>query len=99
MYKRQGEQRIVARTTGQGRVVAAEDAQHVDVVATQQDAILERNAQVHGIARHSETEELLVVYTALYGERGLWVRPLGMFQETVQRDGRELPRFEYIGEK
>lgn len=55
--------------------------------------------QVHGIARHSETEELLVVYTALYGERGLWVRPLGMFQETVQRDGRELPRFEYIGEK
>lgn len=53
--------------------------------------------QVQGVARHSETEEELVVYTPLYGEGGLWVRPLAMFLETVERDGRVQPRFEYIG--
>ena len=53
--------------------------------------------QVQGVARHSETEELLVVYKPLYGEGGLWVRPLAMFEETVDRDGRVIPRFEYIG--
>lgn len=53
--------------------------------------------QVQGVARHSETNELLVVYTPLYGEGGLWVRPLAMFQESVQLDGREQARFEYIG--
>lgn len=53
--------------------------------------------EVQGLARHSETDELLVVYTPLYGEGGLWVRPLAMFEETVHRDGREQPRFEYIG--
>ena len=53
--------------------------------------------QVQGVARHSETNELLVVYTPLYGEGGLWVRPLSIFQESVQHDGREQARFEYIG--
>ena len=53
--------------------------------------------QVQGVARHSETGEELVVYTPLYGEGGLWVRPLAMFLETVERDGRVQPRFEYIG--
>lgn len=53
--------------------------------------------QVQGVARHSETNELLVVYTPLYGEGGLWVRPLAMFQESVQLEGREQARFEYIG--
>jgi len=53
---------------------------------------------VIGIARHSETEDLLVVYRPQYGERGLWVRPLGMFTEQVCVDGRMLPRFEYIGD-
>jgi len=53
--------------------------------------------QVQGVARHSETGELLVVYTPLYGAGGLWVRPLSMFEQTVMRDGQELPRFEYIG--
>lgn len=53
--------------------------------------------QVQGVAKHSETEEELVVYTPLYGDRGLWVRPLSMFLETVTRDGREQARFEYIG--
>jgi len=38
------------------------------------------------------------VYQALYGERGLWVRPVAMFLETVERDGQVRPRFEYIGE-
>jgi hypothetical protein len=49
--------------------------------------------EVLGIARHSETEEELVVYRALYGEGGLWVRPLVMFQESVEVDGRDMPRF------
>jgi hypothetical protein len=53
--------------------------------------------QVQGVARHSETGQLLVVYVPLYGEGGLWVRPLDMFQETVVQGGREQPRFEYVG--
>ena len=57
-----------------------------------------RDYQVQGVATHSETGELLVVYTPLYGEGGLWVRPLPMFQETVHSEGRERPRFEYIGD-
>lgn len=44
-------------------------------------------------ARHSETEEVLVVYRALYGEHGLWVRPKAMFVETVVVDGETVPRF------
>lgn len=53
--------------------------------------------QVQGVARHSETGELLVVYTPLYGEGGLWVRPLEMFQDSVLYEGREQPRFAYVG--
>ena len=49
--------------------------------------------EVLGMARHSETEEEMVVYRALYGERGLWVRPAAMWCETVERDGRVQPRF------
>jgi hypothetical protein len=52
---------------------------------------------VLGVARHSETDEKLVVYRADYGERGLWVRPLTMFQETVEVNGQTLPRFEFLG--
>ena len=54
--------------------------------------------RVIGIARHSETLEPLVVYQALYGERGLWVRPQAMFAESVVRQGRSEPRFQFIGE-
>lgn len=54
--------------------------------------------EVLGLATYSETGEQLVVYRALYGERGLWVRPLAMFLETVERDGQVRPRFEYLGE-
>ena len=54
--------------------------------------------EVVGIARHSETMEPMVVYRALYGEQGLWVRPLAMWTETVERDGVSHQRFTYIGE-
>ena len=54
--------------------------------------------QVLGVARHSETEEEMVVYRALYGEGGLWVRRAAMWLETVTRDGVTQPRFTYIGE-
>ena len=47
--------------------------------------------QVLGMARHSETEEEMVVYRPLYGEGGLWVRPAAMWAEVVERDGRRLP--------
>ena len=57
-----------------------------------------REYEVLGIARHSETEEELVVYCALYGEFGLWVRPVSMWNETVERDGKTFRRFTYIGQ-
>ena len=50
--------------------------------------------RVFGVARHSETEQELVVYQALYGEAGLWVRPLDMFIETVETEQGVKPRFE-----
>lgn len=53
--------------------------------------------EVIDIARHSETEEELVVYTALYGEKGMWARPLKMFTEQIEIDGEKVFRFEYIG--
>ena len=49
--------------------------------------------EVIGIARHSETEEPMVVYRALYGSRSLWVRPAEMWNETVTRDGKTVQRF------
>ncbi|MFG6179306.1 DUF1653 domain-containing protein [Halomonas sp. THAF12] len=49
--------------------------------------------EVIGVAHHSETEEPLVTYRALYGDYGLWVRPLDMFMETVEVQGEPLPRF------
>jgi len=52
--------------------------------------------EVLHVARNSETEEPMVVYRALYGERGVWVRPAGMWCETVERDGKKQKRFEKI---
>ena len=54
--------------------------------------------RVIGMARHSETMEEMVVYQALYGEGGLWVRPAAMWNEQVDRDGYCGPRFAYMGE-
>ncbi len=50
------------------------------------------------IATHSETEEEMVVYKALYGEEKLWVRPLSMWNEKVEVNGKEILRFTYTGE-
>lgn len=49
--------------------------------------------EVLGVGHHSETEEPLVIYRALYGDYGLWARPLGMFNESVEVDGQTVPRF------
>ena len=51
------------------------------------------------VARHSETLEDMVVYRALYGERGLWARPAAMWGEIVEHQGQQTPRFTYIAEK
>lgn len=50
------------------------------------------------IAKHSETEEPMVVYRALYGDGGVWVRPLPMWTEHVERDGYSGPRFAFVRE-
>ena len=52
-----------------------------------------RDYEVIAVARHSETEELMVVYRAIYGEGGVWVRPAGMWNETVERNGKKYRRF------
>jgi hypothetical protein len=54
--------------------------------------------EVLGVARHSEGLEDMVVYRPLYNDTGLWVRPLSMFTETVERDGKTQPRFTFLGE-
>ena len=52
--------------------------------------------EVIGMAKHSETLEEMVVYRALYGEGGLWVRPASMWKETIERDGMVYLRFTWI---
>lgn len=52
--------------------------------------------EVIGIAHHSETKEEMVVYRALYGDYDLWVRPLKMFLEEVEIEGKKMPRFKYL---
>lgn len=52
--------------------------------------------RVLGCVRHSETEEWLVLYRPLYGERGLWVRPLGSFVDAVEKAGERVPRFAFV---
>ena len=51
------------------------------------------------IAKHSETLEDMVVYQAMYGEKGIWVRPKSMFEEVIERDGKTLRRFEPISDE
>lgn len=55
------------------------------------------NYELLEIATHSETLEQMVVYKARYGEGGVWVRPLSMWNEQVEVDGKLVPRFRYIG--
>jgi hypothetical protein len=55
--------------------------------------------EVVGMARHSETLEPMVVYRALYGEAGLWVRPAAMWNERVKTPEGETPRFAYVGDE
>jgi hypothetical protein len=54
--------------------------------------------EVIGTANHSETMESMVVYRALYGEGGLWVRPASMWTEIVDKENYHGPRFQYVGE-
>ena len=54
--------------------------------------------EVISIARHSETTEPMVVYRALYGDHGVWVRPADMWNETIEREGKTFKRFEKIDE-
>lgn len=57
-----------------------------------------REYHLLGMAKHSETLEDMVVYRAMYAERGLWVRPLAMWSEWVERDGYQGPRFVWVRE-
>ncbi len=54
--------------------------------------------QLLGISRHSETLEKFVVYQALYGDYGIWIRPFDMFFEKIEKEGKEIYRFEFISE-
>ncbi len=56
------------------------------------------NYELLYLAKHSETLEDLAVYRALYGEGGIWVRPLGMWNEQVEWEGKKVKRFEYVGD-
>lgn len=57
-----------------------------------------KHYSVLGFARHSETLECMVLYVPLYGDGGYWVRPLGMFTESIEWQGKTVPRFEYLGD-
>jgi len=54
--------------------------------------------QVLHIGKHSETEELHVVYQPEYGDKDIWIRPLSMFDETIERDGKVIKRFKLVAE-
>ena len=54
--------------------------------------------EVKGTVRHSESLESMTLYQALYGDKGLWVRPAAMFNETVEVNGVMQPRFTWVSE-
>lgn len=55
--------------------------------------------RVEGFATHSETEETMVIYRPQYGEKALWVRPLEMFIEEIEIEGKKQPRFAFVDEQ
>ncbi|MEG0833073.1 MAG: DUF1653 domain-containing protein [Oscillospiraceae bacterium] len=55
--------------------------------------------EAYGVAIHSETREPMVVYRALYGDRGIWVRPAEMWNESVDYNGETVKRFTYVGQR
>jgi len=55
--------------------------------------------EVIGFARHSESLEEMVIYKALYGEEGMWVRPSSMWENLIEIDGELVKRFEYVADK
>lgn len=57
-----------------------------------------RRYRVIAVVHHSETDQAMVLYQALYGARGLWVRPLALFNDPVTIDGESQPRFRRIGD-
>ena len=57
-----------------------------------------QNYIVLGVALHSETQEVMIVYQQDYGDHRMWVRPKAMFMETVPYEGKDVPRFQYLGE-
>ena len=54
--------------------------------------------EVIGVAKHSETQEEFVVYRALFDGYGMWIRPLKVFLEEVEDNGKKVPRFQYLGD-
>lgn len=72
---------------------AADEPEHATVRPGLYTHFKGNRYEVLSVARSSETGEEMVVYRALYGDFGLWVRPAAMFVETVERDGRTMPRF------
>jgi hypothetical protein len=85
--------RLAAFTWGRGKEMKRAMQHSVHPVAGIYRHYKGQRYRVLGTARHSETLEPLVVYQALYGEHGLWVRPLAMFCETIERDGASIARF------
>ncbi len=74
-----------------------ETAMHVAVPLGRYRHYKGNDYEVVGVATHSETHEPHVVYRPLYGDGGLWIRPLSMFVEIVTIDGIVQPRFAYLG--
>jgi hypothetical protein len=89
---------------GYGKNRTTEDSRKDAEVNEEQEKLIGREFRhfkgnryrLEGFAKDSETLEEMVVYRALYGEHGLWVRPAKMFFETVERDGRTMKRFELV---
>ena len=81
--------------TEQGKSIAEN---HKNLIGREFRHFKGNHYRLEGFAKDSETLEAMVVYRALYGEGGLWIRPAQMFFETVERDGRRMKRFELIEE-